>query len=398
MFWFGEVFSFIIDSAGQVADIVTGGTAVGSGESTHGKKRLATQATIVGNDGIYEADIQYIDGSPSLRTFGIQAIESLKGFDPIADTWGYIGTELDSVGVGDPGDTVRTIIAAGDPVSDYPAVDVSTAVVMGDDETSLANRHVADLNADPDFSLRYFARRVNNRAVTIHISAREPGPQGSRPSPGDYQFVATGNTTVTAAWDNIIQRSKVTSLARDPSDPTLGILGISGSVTASEGDISGRFVEFAENGGSDNLLVDGSITPIDFTIPANAGSEKFITSLRFAIGGNGIQFGQFFSKNTGLATGVLVTIRSNNAEFNFPLLRFTEDFKNNFGLGSGFFNLYDVSGTDHADATLSFPAPIQLYRQGTFGSDDFIRVRIQDDLSSGLTKFNLRAFGFTREF
>lgn len=397
-FLFGEVFTFITDITGKIADIVEGGTAVGTGESTHGKNRLATQSTITGRDGVYEADVALINGAPHLRTFGIQDIESLRAFDPIADTWGYIGTEQDSIGVGAAGDTIRTQIAAGDNATLFPAVDVSTTVQAGDTEEDLANRHVADLNSDPDFSLRYFARRVNNRAVTVYITAREPGPQGERPNVGDYLFTATGTTTVTAAFDNIIRRSKITSLARDPSNPTLGILGISGSVTASEGNISGRFIEFAENGGSSDLLVNGSGSPVDFTIPANVDNEKFITSLRFAAGGNGMKFGQFFSKNQTLTNGVEVTIRSNNAEFVFPLLKSTEDFKNNFSLGSDNFAYFRVPGTDHADATLSFPAPIQLFRQGTFGTDDFIRVRIQDDLNSGLSLFNFRAFGFTREF
>lgn len=381
------------DIAGQLVDVVTNATG-----STHGKKRLSTQSTIVGRDGGFEADVQLIEGFPALRTFGIQAIESLKGFDPIADTWGYIGTEGNSLGVGAAGDTIRTQIAAGDDAALFPAVDVTTTVQALDTEDVLANRHVADLNANANFLLRFFARRLDSKAVTIYITAREPGPQGERPNLNDYRFTATGTTTVTPAFDRIIRRNKVTSLARDPSNPTLGILGISGSVTAAEGDISGRFVEFALRSGSSDLRVAGSIgTPLDFTIPSNAGEEKFVTSLRFMAIGNGIQMESFFSR-AAITNGVQVTIRSNDAEFTFPAFKTTHSFISDFCLGEDNFYLFDGSGADLARCTLSFPAPIQLYKQGTFATDDFIRVRIRDDLSSGMTLFNLRAFGFTREF
>lgn len=397
-FTFGEMFNFITDVTGKIVDIVTGGTSVGTGASSHGKNRLATQGTLVGRDGVYEADIQLVNGYPSLRTFGVQAIESLKGFDPIADVWFYIGSRGDSLGVGDAGDILTVIVAVGDDPVKFPAINVATTVLLGDDETVFANRIVSTLNGNANFSLNYFARRIDEDAVTIYITARFPGPSGSRPNPNDFEITTTGTTTATKAFDSIIQRSKVTSLARDPANPTLGVLGISGSVTAGEGDVTGRIIEFAMNGGSDDLLVNGSNTPVDFFIHASTEKERFFTGLRFEALGNGIQFTNFLSKNNNLSNGVLVTIRSNDSEITLPAILATEDFGSIFARGAGDYDVYDVSGTDYFRATLSFTAPFQLFKVGTFATDDFIKVTIQDNLTSGIVRFRFIGFGFERDF
>lgn len=346
------------------------------------------------------ASIVLDGGVPKLRSLSDVTVNSLRGFDPIADTWGFIGTEANSTGVGAAGDTIRTQIAAGDDVSLFPAVDVSTTVQVGDTEEILADRHVSELNGDSNFSLRYSARRINKRAVTVYITAKEAGPQGERPNINDYQFTATGTTVVTPAFQNIIRRQKDTSLARDPSDPTLGVIGISGSVSATAGDVTGRFVEFFLNGGSSSLLVDGSVTPVDFTVTSDAVDVKFIRSIRFAATGNGIKFGQFLSKSGagGLTNGIEVTIRSNNAEFTFAPIKTTENFLNGFAIGEDNFNLFIQAGGDQMRATLTFLAPFELQKTGTFATDDFLRVRIRDNITAGISMLDCRAFGFKREF
>lgn len=382
-----------------IASTDGGTTADPQFQSTHGLKRIATQSVITGKDGLYEVDVQPIDGKNSLRTFGVQAIESLRGFDPIADTWFYIGTKADSQGVGAAGDIVTVTIAAGDNPTKFPAISVDTTVQAGDDETDLANRIVLDLNSDANFSLNYFARRIDEDAVTVYITARFPGPSGARPNANDFQVSATGTTIVTAAWDNLVQRSKVTSLARDPSNPTLGILGISGSVTAGEGNVTGRIIEtFKESGGSDDLQVNGSSTPVFFRVEASPTAERFINTIRFEALGNGIQFTNFLSKNGALSNGVLLTIRSRDAQITLPAIVTTEDFGSFFSRGPSDFDVYDVSGTDYFRATLTFAAPFQLFKQGTFATDDFLEVTIQDNLSTGLSQFKAIAFGFERDF
>lgn len=355
---------------------------------------------ILGDDGAHSVDIILDGGVRKLAAQADVTINSLRGFDPIADTWFFIGTELNSLGAGDIGDTVRVQIAAGDNPSIYPAVDVTSTLTATEagDETALANLIVSDLNNNSNFSERFFARRLDDVATTVYITSRQPGPGDERPNPNDFQVSSTGTTVVSPAFDNIIRRQKNSSLARDPANPILGVLGISGSVTASEGNIDGRIVEYALNSGSSDLRVDGSITPQNFRIEASPNKERFITSLRFEALGNGIQFTNFLSQNGPLNNGVLLTIRSNNSQVTFPAIQTTEDFFSLFSRGHSDNDLYDVAGTDYFRATLTFPAPFQLHKQDTFNTDDFIEVTVQDDLSSNLVRFRFICFGFEREF
>lgn len=328
-------------------------------------------------------------------------VNSLRGFDPIVDWWGWIGDKVDSNGVGSPGDIVTWSVAAGDDATLFPAISVSAIVQAGDDEEILLDRLITNLNADNNFKLWYFARRIYDDAPTLYVTARLPGAAYSRQNPGDVTFTATGTTTVTPAWDDLIQRQKNTSLARDPSNPTLGVLGISGSVSQAEGSVTGRIIEFAMNlSMSKDLRVNGSVTPIDFIIYPSATKERFFTSLRFFGLGNGIQFTKFLSQNTPLQNGILITIRSGNSEITFPPIKSTEDFASIFSRGASDFDFYDVSGTDYFRSTLNFTAPFQLFKQGTFSQSDFIRIRIQDNLSAGagLTQFEFIGFGFERDF
>ena len=406
----------IVDQNGELLDLVTTTSGVnrvpvqsvlfgvnsdGSLQNPIGSNNDALKIAIQGGNGTQIADVELIEGNPSLRTFGIQAIESLRGFDQIADSWFFIGTKLDSLGVGDAGDVVTVDIAAGDDAVKFPAVSVDTTVILNDDETDLGNNIVSNLNADPDFNLNYSARRLDLDAVTVYITSRQQGPRGSRPNTDDFQVSATGTTVVTRAFDSIIQRNKVTSLARDPANPTLGVLGISGSVTAGEGDVTGRIIEFARDTGgvgSELLTQDGSSTPVEFLILASPDKERFFTSLRFEAIGNGIQFGNFLSQNGSLATGLLVTIRSNDDEVEFPLIMNTEDFFSFFSRGPSDKDFDDVAGADYFRATLSFTAPFQVFKEGTFATDDFIKITVQDDLSSGISQFKFIGFGFEREF
>ena len=355
---------------------------------------------IVGGDESHACDVILDGGVKKIAALADVTVNSLRGFDPICDTWFFLGTEQDSGGAGGIGDTVRVQLLAGGDASIFPAIDVTSTLTATEagDETALANLIDSDLNADSDFSEYYFARRIDDIATTVYITARFPGPAYERPNANDFLVTTTGTTVATRAFDDLIRRQKSTSLARDPANPTLGVLGISGSVTAGEGDVTGRIIEFAMNGGSSDLRVNGSVTPQEFVINASADKERFFTSLRFEALGNGIQFTNFLSKNSALTNGILVTIRSNDSEVTFPAILATEDFASFFSRGASDFDFYDVSGTDYFRATLSFVAPFQVYKQGTFATDDFIKVTIRDDLSSGLQQFKFIGFGFEREF
>lgn len=394
-FIFGEIMAFITDKTGKLADILTGGSASGTGQSTHGKNRLATQTTIVGKDGVYEAEVALVEGFPSLRTFGIQAIESLKGFDPIADTWFFFGNETDATGAGNVGDTVRVQIAAGSVPASFPAIDLTYTLVAEDvgNEEQLATNVVSFLNANATFSTLWRAQKVSNSG-TVYITSKKPGSQFERPNVGDFQVTTTGTTVVTIAFNNIIRRNKVTSLARDPSDPRQGILGIQGSVVQTEGDVTNRFQTVHSN-----LLVNGSVTPVEFTVDAHATEVRFVTSVTLFGRGNGIQFGKFLSQaGAGLTNGLLISFKSNDFSAQFEPLKTTDDIAAFFAQDPDNFSLYIQSGGDFFIATLEFGSPLELRPVGEFVTDDFFKITVRDNLTSGITQLRAVVNGFNREF
>jgi hypothetical protein len=391
-FLFGETISFISDRLGRVVDIVKKTDVLG-GLSTWNNERLATQSTLVGKDGQHEADIQLIDGHPSLRTFGIQAIESLRGFDPIPDTWFYIGNETNSSGAGAIGNTVRVQIAAGDVPANFPAVDLTYTLVAGDvgNEETLATNIASYLNGQASFNTLWRAQKISNSGC-VYITSKKPGGQFERPNAGDFTVTATGTTSVTVAFDRIIRQNKITSLARDPADPRQGILGIQGSVVQTEGDVTTRFQTVFSN-----LLVNGSITPVDFTVPADASEVKFITSVVLSGTANGIKFGQFLSRPT-LTNGIVVSFKSNDFSATRQALKTTDDVLDYHAEDPDNFVLYVQSGGDKFTAVLEFGSPLELRPQGEFSVNDFLKIRIQDDLTAGILSLRAIVSGFNREY
>ena len=351
---------------------------------------------ITGGDESQQVDVQLIDGAPSLRTFGIQAIESLRGFDPICDTWFYIGTENDDDGtVGAENDTIRVQIAAGSDPSIYNAVDLTYTLTASDaanDEDSLATNVAAYLNAQSSFNTLWRAQKITGSG-TVYITARKPGSHFQRPNTDDFQVTATGTVTVTRAFDKIINRNKITSLARDPADPRQGILGIQGSVIQTEGDVTNRFQTVFNN-----LLVNGSVTPVSFTVPADTTEVKFISNIVFGGRGNGIKFGQFLSKNVTLTNGIQISFKSNDFSATREPIRTTDQFLDFHAETPDNFALYIQSGGDKFTAVLEFGSPLELRPQGEFASDDFLTIKVRDDLTSGITQLRAIVNGFNREF
>lgn len=357
-------------------------------------KSNAQPIKLTGSDETYFADVQLVDGAPSLRTFGVQAIESLKGFDPIADVWFYFGTENDSSGAGGIGDTVRVQIAAStDNPTDFPAIDETYTLVAEDvdDEEALATNVAAYLNSTSPFNILWRAQKVSNSGV-VYITARKPGSQFERPNTNDFQVTTTGTTVVTIAFDKIIRRNKVTSLARDPADPRQGILGIQGSVVQTEGDVTNRFQEVFPN-----LNIDGSITPVDFRIEADPTEVKFISSVAISGRDNGIQFANFLGLNGALTNGIQLSFKSNDFSAMREPIKSTDDLLDLHAEDPDNFVVYFASGADKFTAVLEFGAPLEIRPQGEFTTDDFLQIRVRDNLT---TVNQLRAIitGFNREF
>lgn len=338
------------------------------------------------------ANIELIDGQNSVRTFGIQAIESLRGFDPICDTYFYIGSELDSTGAGNPGDTIRVQIAAGDDITKYPAIDLTYTLIAADsgDEETLALNIANFLNQDSTFNQLWRAQRIQGNGC-VYITSKKPGGQYERPNVGDFSVSSTGTTVVTAAFDSIIRRNKITGLTRDPVDPRQGQLGTQASVIEVAGNLTSRFTE------TFNLGVDGSGTPVTFTVNPDPQEVRFVSSIAIDITGNNIKFGQFASKTT-LPTGIQINFKSNDIVVSGEYLKTTDDLQAYHAEDPDNFGLYVQQGGDKLYVVRNFSPAIELRPQGEFTIDDYVNLVVNDNLVSGISEIRAIVSGFNREF
>lgn len=359
------------------------------------RNRASQTIQITNEDETLTAEVILRDGKKYLQVFGIQAIESLRGFDPQADTWFYIGTEEDSQGIGDVGDVITLIIAAGDDPITYPAINIPytlTAADVAGTEDDLALTLANFYNTQSPFNQLWRAQRIQGNGV-VYITARRPGGQYERPNTDDFNVTATGNTVVTRAFDRIIRQNKITGLARDPIDPRQGQLGIQGSVVETAGDVTSRFQQVFPN-----LNVNANPgNPANFTVLADPTEVRFISSVTISGRDNGIQFSNFLGQNNALTNGILVFFKSNDIEATREPIRTTDDFLDLHAEDPDNFVVFFASGEDKFTAKLEFSPPLEIRPQGEFAIDDFLTIRVRDNLTS-INQLRAIVSGFNREF
>jgi hypothetical protein len=157
--------------------------------------------------------------------------------------------------------------------------------------------------------------------------------------------------------------------------------------------------QFKDSGGGISQVVDGSVTPIEFTIKAEVGVTKWVTGFRQIIESTSLrldntefnQYGSATPGNTPLTNGIVIEATQTGVTTLItavPIgilgdyLQWCEsDFVNLVGIVPG--------GGDYAQFDFTFDAPIVL----TEGSLDEIVIRIQDDLTALTTQFaNARGY------
>ena len=147
------------------------------------------------------------------------------------------------------------------------------------------------------------------------------------------------------------------------------------------------------------LLDDGSGTTVLYREEADTTEVKFITSVVFSAIGNGITYGQFLSKSGGgLSNGIEVSFQSKEVMVTRPVLQTTEDFDDLHAGDPDDFSFAQLSGGDKYMAVLNFSVPLEIRPQGEFVIDDFLQVKVQDSLLSGISDFRVVINGFAREF
>jgi len=346
------------------------------------------------------------DGLTALVTDATVVVESTFGFDQQPDSFFQI------VKTGAANDTWTVYIAATtndttSPDRDVPAYTKIFTVQAGEvgDEIKLRDRMIQELNADTTFKNTVYlkAKKATDRAV-VHIQSTKFSASGEfyeRPLAGDFDVTVTGTAQVVVGFDNLISRSKPVTISRDTDSPhRLGLFGVTGTVSVTQKELSDLYVAESMNAGSPNMTVNGSVTPVNFTVPASSTTDVFIEHLIFDAQGSNIQFGKFISQNTAITNGLQITIKSDDVTTTLPLLKATEDFKNKFAALSGSgdnFQIDKQSGSDEILAIFSFPNPFVLRVQGSFTTNDYIEVRVQDNLSSNIARLNFRVKGFEKE-
>ena len=348
--------------------------------------------------------VELINGKNRLLTSSITVIEQLFGRDNQASTWVYIGTDIDATGVGAAGDTIRIQIpAAVTPIGTvYPACDVTTTVTAShvsdpNPEAALAKTMASDFNTDSNCKISWKSEVIKNFSG-VFMASKIFNEWGERTT---WTVSTTGTTTFTKAWDDVARRGLETELTRSPNNPRSGILAIAGSVTQIPGSISEEFFIPFENGGSGDMTVNGSSTAVDFRVEAEADKRLIVQKISCYGGGNGIKFGQFLSKSGGpLTNGVEISLKSDDETFTFPVMTTTEDWKNLFAFRPGTDFRIDIqAGQDQFVSAFipSQPIPIEPIAAG-LSVADFLQVKIQDNLATGLANFECSVTGFREDF
>jgi hypothetical protein len=171
-------------------------------------------------------------------------------------------------------------------------------------------------------------------------------------------------------------------------------LQVSGTIATAA--VSDLFLDYAKNGGSEDMAVDGSTTPVVFEITAPTSSKDLlIQELRVAGNDNGIKFGQFMGINQELTTGIILTIKSEDQVFTWPAFKSTDDLKHLFTFRGGKWLLDIQSGRDDLVASTIFDPAIVLKAQGTYATDDYIRFTVNDNLTN-IIELEAIGFGFER--
>ncbi len=162
-----------------------------------------------------------------------------------------------------------------------------------------------------------------------------------------------------------------------------GIYKIPVKATAAPQPIGNLFFLHALNNGSNSMSVDGSTVEVEFLINAEAGFDLIVNSMLFESFANGIKIDKFLSLNSDLANGILIEIKSQNETFQFLPIKNTQEFDSHFSFGPGrSFSLVFASGNDSMVARYGPDTPFIIKKQGTYASDDYIKVIVRDDISA----------------
>jgi len=191
-------------------------------------------------------------------------------------------------------------------------------------------------------------------------------PDGSPPV-GNPVWVGGWDGTNVEALDTVPETGRLKATLYSADGDPVAFPSVSSSIKN----------DFVKNGGSDSLLVDGSVTPVVFEYLADATYDISLQEIKFTLVANGITFGSgYFGATSGpLSNGVFVQVVSNGVTINVYNLLRNESFVN-FSSPGGF--EWVVSSKDLMSANYVVGGGLKLHA----GTGDKVVVTVRDDIDS----------------
>lgn len=135
-------------------------------------------------------------------------------------------------------------------------------------------------------------------------------------------------------------------------------------------------------GNAVSLLVNGSVTPVEFKLNADSSYDLRITEIRFVFVADSFSIdGSSFGPITGLTNGIIVDVKSNGLVGTLVNVKQNEDF----------LALYSPSGVTVEVTTVKDYVVAGIYLGGAIvlkkGTTDYIRARVRDNLTDSKMRY-----------
>lgn len=140
------------------------------------------------------------------------------------------------------------------------------------------------------------------------------------------------------------------------------------------------FDTFLLNAESEQMAVNGSVTPVNFRIEADATKDIVVTSLIFSGQDGSVKYSNWFSSNSPLTTGVILSFKSDDITTTFPAMKTTTRL---IAFSSGSVESASITGESIVVSFRKFDPPIIIRASGSHvsGQNDYIQVKISDNLT-----------------
>lgn len=196
-----------------------------------------------------------------------------------------------------------------------------------------------------------------NSGNPLHSKAQGLVANGVAPS---------GNPLLVGGWDG-----EYTRTIRTLNDGTLRVFPAADSLKHLR---TGR----VKNGTNENMNVNGSVTPVNFTFNADPTVDLLLRELRFVFVPNVLRVtGASFGAFAALTNGVRIAITDSGEEHVIALLKISEDMFAYSTVGNLILEV-SLTSNDLVVFGMSFGESFKLVA----GSGDKVEVRIQDNLTS----------------